>query len=137
MPDYRDLMYGMGGPLDAYQAIDAYRNKLRDVPEFHGMDPQDQSGFDRYSQMALYGKQFGPEAPFYMRAVSPLGAVGGTVDLGLNELSKMIPGAQSLIGRFTGDTSFQPNDATSRPSWSNFMSGMGGLVEGMAPGLFR
>ena len=135
--DYREMMYAMGGPLDAYQGIDAQRSGLRDIPLLNNLASQDQSGFDRYTQAAQYGQQFGPEANFGMRAISPIMGLAGAGLLGANEVSKAIPGMQNLIGRVTGDSSFIPDESTSKPSWHNFVSGMSGLFEGMTPGLFR
>lgn len=135
--DSRDLMYSLGGPIDAFQAIDAQRSGLRNVPEFSSFTPQDASGFDRYTQMAQYGENFGPNASFLMRALSPIAGGLGVGMLAGNEASKAIPGAQDLLYNITGDPSFIPNKTSSKPSWSNFMSGLGGLLEGMTPGLLR
>ena len=133
--DYREMMYAMGGPIDAYQNTDAFRNNLKDVPLLQGLSPQDASGFDRYTQAAQYGQEYGPEAPFYKRMASPLMGLAGAGLIGANEVSKMIPGVQQFMGRF--DPSFIPDQTTSKPSWHNFVSGMSGLIEGMAPGLLR
>lgn len=132
--DYRDIMYGLGGPIDAYAAIDAHRSGIQQNPLI-SQNVQNPSEFDRYSQMAQFGEQFGPQAPWYKRMLAPAVGAMGAGALGANELSKMIPGAQSAMSYF--DPSFVPDESTSQPSWGNFQAGLGGLAEGMAPGLFE
>jgi hypothetical protein len=124
----------MGGPINAYAAIDAHRAGTTINPMIQ-QNVQDPAEFDRYSQMAQFGEQFGPNAPWYKRALAPFMAGAGAGLLGLNEGSKMIPGMQSAMSYI--DPSFQPDASTSQPSWGNIQAGMGGLIEGMAPGLFQ
>lgn len=132
--DYRDLMYTLGGISPAYGLIDAYRSGIKQDPRI-SQNVQNPSEFDRYTQMAQFGQNFGPNAPWYMRALSPVMGIVGAGALGANEVSKMIPGMQNLMGRI--DPSFIPDSSTSQPSWGNIQSGMEGLFEGMTPGLFR
>ena len=134
--DPREMMYALGGPVPAYNAIDLYRNGEK-IPQLEGLAPEDAAGFDRYTQLAQFGQQYGPEAPFYKRMLAPFAGPIGASLLAHNEISKAIPGAQNLIAKITGDESFVPGANTSRPSWHNFVSGMSGLVEGMVPGLLR
>lgn len=138
MPRPEDLIYGMGGFPEAFGQIDAYRAGNIDVPQLHGMGGQDLAALDRYAQMGQFGQQFAPDmvpnATLGSQLVSPIMGLAGAGLLGANEISKMIPGAQNLIGRLTGDPSFQESAITSRPQpIRNFLSGMGGLIEGMFP----
>lgn len=131
--NYRDLMYTLGGIAPAYGAIDSHRTgNINPLIQRNVRNP---SEFDRYTQMAQFGQDFGPNASFGMRMLSPVMAGVGIGALGANELSKLIPGAQNLMGRI--DPSFIPDETTSQPSWGNFQSGLEGLFEGMTPGLFQ
>jgi len=135
--DYRDLMWSMGGPAQAFQNVDAHRAGIAQDPRLFGMSQQELSPIDRYMQMAQFGEQFGPNAPWYKRAIAPGVGLVGAGALGMNELSKSVPGVQNLLANITGDQSFVPDQTSSQPSYDNFMSGMSGMFEGMAPGLFR